>query len=277
MPKIILLIVLIVGIISIAAALLMGELESSKLTAHFAVLQDKTPLIELPVVDDKKPAQLITLMFAGDIMLSRAVGDKMKKENEWRWPFLEITDDLKEADLLFGNLEDPISDRGKNVGSKYSFRADPRVVEGLKYAGFDVLSVANNHMGDWTRMALEDTFRILKENNISYAGGGFSEAEAHLPAVKEIRGVKFTFLAYTSLGPKYIEAEGENSGIAFIDTERLIKDIKTAREKSDLVVVSFHFGEEYIKESTKFQKKIARAAIEAGASLVVGHHPHVVQ
>lgn len=254
--------------------LILGRANSYDFTGQS---ENTTGYMNILFIDHKKTVSPITLMFVGDIMLSRAVGDKMKKINDWRWPFLEIADDLQEADLLFGNLEGPISDRGKNVGSKYSFRADPRVVEGLKYAGFDVLSVANNHMGDWTRLALEDTFRILADNDISYAGGGFNEAEAHSPAVKEIRGTRFAFLAYTSLGPKYIEAKGENSGIAFADIERLTEDIKTARERADLVIVSFHFGGEYAKEPTELQKKVARAAVEAGASLVVGHHPHVVQ
>jgi len=228
-------------------------------------------------VDYKKTNNLATLMFVGDIMLSRSVGDKMERIKDWRWPFLKIANYLKKADLLFGNLESPISSRGTNVGSIYSFRANPKVIEGLKYAGFDVLSVANNHIGDWSRIAMEDTFRILKENNINYAGGGFSEREAHNPVIKEVKGIKFAFLAYTSLGARYTEAKGEKSGIAWIDVERMKQDIQEARKKSDFVVVSIHFGEEYQKEPNAFQKTIAHTAIDAGASLVIGHHPHVIQ
>ena len=89
-----------------------------------------------------------TLIFVGDIMLSRGVGRIMEKKNDWQYPFLEIKDNLAEADLLVGNLEGPISSRGVKVGSIYSFRADPHAVEGLLFAGFDVLSLANNHTWD---------------------------------------------------------------------------------------------------------------------------------
>lgn len=216
-------------------------------------------------------------MFVGDIMLSRSVGDKMKSVNDWRWPFLKIADYLKKADLLFGNLEGPISDNGNDVGAIYSFRANPMSIQGLKYAGFDVLSVANNHMGDWGRVAIEDTLKILKENNINYVGGGFNEAESHKSIVKETKGIKFSFLGYTAIGSRFIEAKNEKSGIAFVDEEKIKQDIKEAKEKSDFVIVSLHFGEEYQTKSNIFQQNIAHSAIDAGASLVVGHHPHVAQ
>lgn len=89
-------------------------------------------------------------MFLGDIMLDRGVEYMVRKEGkaDFRWPFLKIADYLKEADILFGNLESPISDNGHKVGSIYSFRADPEAMDGLIYAGFDVVSLANNHIFD---------------------------------------------------------------------------------------------------------------------------------
>lgn len=219
-----------------------------------------------------------TLMFVGDMMLSRSVGEKMEQENNWPWPFLKIADYLKEADLLFGNLEGPISNQGRNVGSIYSFRANPRAIEGLLYAGFDVLSVANNHLGDWTREAMEDTFRTLKENKIDYVGGGYNKLEAYSPIIRELAdGTKVAFLGYTNLGSRYWEAKDSLSGIAWLEEEQIDKDIKKAKELSDIIVVSMHFGEEYLAQPNSAQQFFARAAIEAGADLVVGHHPHVIQ
>lgn len=223
------------------------------------------------------PGNTQTLMLVGDIMLSRAVGEKMKKENNWHWPFLKIADYLEEADLLFGNLEGPISDKGRNVGSIYSFRADPQVIEGLKYAGFEILSVANNHLGDWGKEAMEDTFRILKENGIDYVGGGYNEVEAHSPIIKELDRNKIAFLAYTDLGSRYWMARGNNSGIAWIDKERIQEDIKRAKIQAGIVIVSIHTGEEYAIHSNAIQRSLARTAVEAGADLVIGHHPHVIQ
>ncbi len=252
-------------------------------TPEFSGNSQNQNLIETPApsqlenIPAEVPQNIITLMFVGDIMLSRQVGNKMEKENNWQWPFLKIADTLKEADILFGNLEGPISDTGKNLGSIYSFRADQKAIEGLNFAGFDVLSLANNHMFDWGRDALEDTFKRLKEAGISYAGGGINETEAHAPVIKEVKGFKTAFLAYCSEGSDYWEATADRSGIAWLKEEKLKKDIENARTLADLVVVSMHFGEEYQAKPDSSQKSFARLAIDSGADLVVGHHPHVLQ
>jgi poly-gamma-glutamate synthesis protein (capsule biosynthesis protein) len=221
--------------------------------------------------------QKSTLMFAGDIMLSRAVGDEMQRRGDWRWPFLLIADETRMADILFGNLEGPISDTGEDAGAPYSFRAHPRAVEGLTFAGFDVLSVANNHIGDWGRSALEDTLNILNENNIAYAGGGFNEEEAHEAKVIEVHGTRFGFLAYTPYASKSVQATTKQSGITAFTVDAMIRDIESAKQSSDAVIVSLHYGDEYSKEENAHQQKWSRAAIDAGANLVIGHHPHVPQ
>ncbi|OGZ33981.1 MAG: hypothetical protein A2Y98_00745 [Candidatus Portnoybacteria bacterium RBG_19FT_COMBO_36_7] len=238
------------------------------------VVQTASPAAVTATEEIKK---VITMMFVGDIMLARAVGDKMEKLDNWIWPFEKIGEYLAGADLTFGNLEGAISERGRNVGSIYSFRADPKVVEGLKHAGFDILSVANNHIGDWGKIAMDDTFKILQDNGIEIAGGGLNEQEAHNAKIIEISGVKLGFLAYTALGAKYTEAVASSSGIAWSSKERIAQDISDAKKISDFVVVSLHFGDEYKQAANNFQKDVSRSAIDAGANLVVGHHPHVVQ
>lgn len=240
------------------------------------------------LVSFKKPSSEITLFFVGDIMLGRGIEWMVNKygQRNWKFPFLKIAKDLKEADVLFGNLEGPISDKGRKIGSIYSFRADPKVIEGLNYAGFDILSVANNHIFDYGREAMEDTFLRLKKVGIDYIGGGFNEKEAYDSLIKEIRGpapvmgskqIRVAFLAYTNLGSKNRAAKGDSSGIAWLIKERLIADIKTTKEQADLIVVSMHFGEEYKSQPTSEQKYFARLAIDTGADLIIGHHPHVIQ
>ena len=223
--------------------------------------------------DEKKT---INMIFVGDIMLSRAVGDKMTKENNWSWPFLKMNKWLADADLTFGNLEGPISDKGMNVGSIYSFRADPRVIEGLKSAGFDVLSVANNHMGDWSTPAFEDTLNRLTEAEIDYVGGGFNQTEAYSPLKKTIKDTMFCFFAYTDLGPRSFEAGDDESGMAFLDIESAQNDIEKNKNACDLIIISIHFGEEYKEKANSRQKTIAKAFIDSGANLIVGHHSHVI-
>jgi len=243
------------------------------------VLENSQPTAALPeLLKETTNSSTITLLAVGDIMLDRGVEYMVKNygDNDFKFPFLKIADYLKKADLLLGNLESIISDKGRRVGSIYSFRAEPTAITGLIYAGFDILSVANNHLFDYGQEAMEDNFRRLKEAGIDYVGGGFNEAEVRSGLLKEIKGTKITFLAYTNKGNPAWQAIGNNSGIGWLD-ERIKDDIRKAKEKSDLVIVLFHFGEEYQNEPNAEQQYFAHLAIDSGADLVIGHHPHVIQ
>ena len=224
----------------------------------------------------------INLFLVGDIMLDRGVEYMVNKEGkgDFRFPFLEIADKLKKSDILFANLEGPISNKGIKVGSIYSFRFKPEAIEGLIYAGFDILSLANNHMLDYQDVALEDTMRILEENDIDYIGAGFNKEEAFSLKIKEIKNTRIGFLAYTNLGPENWKASEKNSGMAWIsenDISKVAEDIKRAKEKIDVLIISIHAGEEYKENPTPFQVSFARSCIDNGADLVIGHHPHIVQ
>ncbi|MDO8473994.1 MAG: CapA family protein [bacterium] len=222
----------------------------------------------------------ITLLFAGDIMLDRGVEFYIRQHNDWRWPFLRIADTLQKADLVFGNLESVISNKGQNLGSIYSFRADPKAIEGLMFAGFDVVSVANNHSLDYGPEAFLDSLARLKEAEIAYVGGGADKERVYSPVIKEVRGTKIGFLGYTNLGSPLWQATENTPGIAWVDEGTLPKfqeGIRAAKQQSDILVVSVHFGEEYQTQPNKTQVLIAKSAIDAGADIVIGHHPHVVQ
>lgn len=219
----------------------------------------------------------IKMIFVGDIMLSRHIGNLMVKMGDWRYPFFEIGDYIRNADLTFANLEGPISDRGTKIGSIYSFRADPRSVAGLVYSGIDVVSVANNHIWDYGPEAFSDTLKILSDNGISYIGGGHSFDEAHSPVIKEINGTKIAFLGYTNLLPRALASKDAKSAVAFPDRDQMIADIAKAKGMADIVIVSFHWGDEYKTHSNSFQEGLGHAAIDAGANFVVGHHPHVAE
>ena len=229
------------------------------------------------VSQDEITSKEITLLFTGDIMLSRSVGDIMERTGNWDYPFLNTAEFLSSADITFGNLEGPISAGGAKVGSTYSFRADPRVIQGLKSAGFDVLSIANNHILDYGRDALIDTIQILEGSGIEPVGGGSNYKLAHEPVIKTADGVKVAYLAYTPLIPATLGSKEAAPAVAFLDLETAVSDVRAARVLSDIVIVSVHWGDEYQKLPNKKEKEIGRALIDAGASLVVGHHPHVVQ
>ncbi len=252
------------------------------LTVSLIVIFLITPLLE--DVEKRLPKEVLqeetyTLLFVGDIMLNRGVKYMVEKHGEdYTFPFLNIADTLQNADLLFGNLESVISDRGRKIGSIYSFRANPEAVEGLVFAGFDVLSLANNHAFDYDREAFQQTMEILKENGIAYTGGGFNEKEAHSPTIISLKEeLKIGFLGYTEFLYPYAFAEENRSGVTVLSEENLKRDIEKAKENTDFLVVTFHFGDEYQKEPNEKQKLISRKAIDYGADIVIGHHPHVTQ
>lgn len=219
-----------------------------------------------------------TLIFVGDIMLSRGVDYYIRKNNDYSFPFRFVYEKLSDADLAFGNLEGPISSRGRNQGSIYSFRADPRTVEGLKLAGFDVLSLANNHIFDWGAEAISDTVSILSENEIGSVGVGRNYEEANAPFVFFLPdGTKIGFLAFTNLYPETLFAKEDSPGISRFEIDFIKEKIKNLKENSDIAVVSLHWGEEYQVKQNSEQEKLARFLVDTGADLVIGHHPHVVQ
>lgn len=222
-------------------------------------------------------AQPIHLLFVGDIMLGRAVAKIFERNGGPDFAFKEVIGTLRQADLVFGNLEGPISERGQNQGSIYSFRFDPAVTGALARAGFRVLSVANNHIWDYGREALLDTLDHLRQNGIQPVGAGKDEAEANRPVKLTVKGNRLAFLAYTDLYPRLLAATTSTPGISRFDLEEIGETIKEIRNNSDLVVVSLHFGEEYKMSSGSREQAIARKLIDAGADLIVGHHPHVVQ
>lgn len=230
-----------------------------------------------PVTEEPKgPARLL---FTGDIMLSRSVGAKMAAKGDYGYPARKVEDFFRNADIVAVNLEGPMSDEGVRSGSEYSFRADPRAVETLKLLNASVVSLANNHMWDYGRAAMMDTIEILSENNIVSAGAGGNARVANAPAIRETKGMKFHFFAYTNLYPKSLEA-GENSpGVSSFVPEKAygeIQAIKSADPKN-IVIVLFHWGEEYEPHPNAFQRDTAHALVDAGADMVIGHHPHVAQ
>lgn len=218
------------------------------------------------------------LIFVGDIMLDRGVKSSVTKNFEGNYgKIFEKLGILKNSDIVFGNLEGTASDKGEDLGSLYSFHMDPTVVPVLKSAGFNILSAANNHVGDWGSLAYSDTLARLKENEIAYTGGGLTEAEAEQPTILERQGMRIGFLGFSDVGPRYLEATGEKPGLLLASDPRFAEIVQNASKQVDYLIVSFHFGEEYKPIHNDRQAELAHKAIDNGAKVVVGHHPHVAQ
>jgi poly-gamma-glutamate synthesis protein (capsule biosynthesis protein) len=243
-------------------------------------ITNKTKEIEQPKKQEVvKPKPIITkVYFVGDMMLARGVQSSVNKNFGGDFSSLfENVPELKEADILFANLEGPISENGNNVGSKYSFRIKPAVLPVLKEAGFDILSFANNHVGDWNVKAFNDTLVHLKDNNILVTGAGENKAEAEKVTIIEKNGIRFGFIGFSDVGPNWMQAKENSSGILLASDPNYASIISKAKEECDFLFVSIHFGEEYKKTHNKRQENLAHTAIDNGADMVIGHHPHVTQ
>ncbi len=218
-----------------------------------------------------------TLLFAGDVMLSRTVGSRMEARKDWSFPFRLIADTMRSADFRYCNLECPVSDRGGNLHHLYSFRSDPRALAGLKAAGFTVVSQANNHTYDWGPEALLDSLDRLRGAGILPVGAGQNIMAAHYPLLIKVGGLRLALLAYVDIDPKSAAAGVDRPGVAWLDAPEVLADIRFARPLADLVIVCPHWGVEYAAKPTRDQVELAHRMIDAGADMVVGSHPHVVQ
>ncbi len=221
--------------------------------------------------------QELTIAAVGDIMLGHRAYPWLEKEGP-DYPFLHVLPVLRQAQVVIGNLEAPVSTRGAAVpDKKFTLRAGPLAVEALKAAGITVVSLANNHILDFGPAALQDTLEVLAANGIVYSGAGMDLADARAPAILKAHGRTIAFLSYSLTFPVEFYASRGRPGTAPGYRDHVRKDIEAARKRADLVVVSFHWGAELMTTAKDYQVELGRQAIDWGADLVLGHHPHVLQ
>jgi gamma-polyglutamate biosynthesis protein CapA len=221
----------------------------------------------------------VTFIAAGDVMLDRRVKIYMSEKGSI-YPFGKITGFVKRHDLSFCNLEGPVSVRGKQVPKAYSFRFDPALLDGLRNTGFNMYSLANNHMLDYGGEALLDTVAFMEQQGYFYSGAGKNSKEASSARYLEINGIKFAFIANVDFGMEgWQDSAGGGVPQAFDKKpiSEITSEIEKAKKQADFVIVSFHWGEEYKNFPNKRQKSISHSCIDSGADLVIGHHPHVMQ
>ena len=220
-------------------------------------------------------------MAVGDIMLARTIGEMIESEGI-EAPFAFTAETLSTADITLGNLECSISDRGTPEDKKYTFRAPLSAAESLQFAGFDLVSLSNNHILDYGPLALEDTLAELSAAAVQTIGAGMDDAEAYQPVFFEVNGLRIAFLAFTDVstvdyGYLALEAGPAQPGIAWAHAEQIESGVLAAKAQADLVVVLFHNGYEIVQKVSDLQQQVAHLAIDSGADLVIGSHPHVLQ
>ena len=243
------------------------------------------PGVLLPSSGDSKEDVLknedatVTLIAVGDIMLDRTVEQKIIANKDINFPFLKIRDYLKTADIVFANLENPItSDDPEVYQTSMVFNAKPGMERALRDAGITIVSLSNNHTMNYGPKGILNTFTYLDSVGLEHFGAGKNAVEAAAPVILSRSGIKFAFLGYTDndVVPSDYQATNTRPGNNFMNIEAMQSAVKNVRPEADIVIVSMHSGDEYEPASDR-QIRFAHAAIDAGADMVIGTHPHVLQ
>jgi hypothetical protein len=235
-----------------------------------------------------------TLLGVGDVIIDREEPDTI---------FRHVADVLRSADIAFANCDQVYSDKGYLIRG-HGTNSDPKNIPALISAGFDVVSLANNHSLDWGAEALLDTMARLKDAGLPYVGTGRNLAEARQPVILERRGTRVGFLAYSSVHPPGYEAQDDRPGLVPIrvwtiyeqveyqpgtpprivtipykeDLAAMVTDIKALKARVDVVVVSFHWGQHMIpRVIPMYCFDVGQAAVDAGADLILGTHTHILK
>ena len=232
------------------------------------------------VSETSKTAASVTLSFAGDVHFSELVLQNYDKNG-----ILAIVDDemlshMQKSDLFMLNHEFVFSNRGEAMEDKeYTLKNDPKYVNILQELGTDVVGIANNHILDFGQEAFLDTLDTLDGANIPYAGGGRNLSEASAPVVQTINGQTFAIFAATRVSPSANWYAGKNHPgiLQTYDATTLNKEIEDANGKYDHVIVFVHWGVERVEIPEDYQRSLAKGYIDAGADLIIGAHPHVLQ
>lgn len=274
--KIILLLILLALFLALFNFWVVGRLkmltyqrEKEEMVSEDNKIKVEESLLPTPTEENIKELKQVLLRVTGDVMLARSVNKKMHQVDNFTYPFEKTAAFLKKADLTLVNLESPFGESCPLTDEGMIFCADPKAIEGLVESGVDLASLANNHIGDQKEKGIERTRQLLETNLIWPIG-------LREMVTREVNGIRLGFLAYNAVLPNRLETNWADLEVVKSEVTRFSKEV-------DHLVVYFHWGNEYQKKpiagggSPYDPQKLARAAIESGADLILGAHPHVVQ
>lgn len=210
-------------------------------------------------------SQEIRLMATGDVIPARSVNFQMVKRNDFRYPFLKTADLLNTADIVFINLESPLVPKCSTTVEGMIFCGNERAVGGFNFANVKIASLANNHIGNYGNDGIDNTIKLLEKNNISVTGVNEKQT------ILTIKGKKFGFLGYNDI------EKNDKLKISLAYKDAIATEVASLKKETDFVIVAFHWGIEYNSNPTSGQKELAHLAIDNGADLIIGNHPHWVQ
>ncbi len=220
----------------------------------------------------------LRLAAVGDVTFGDGVLTAIRA-NGARYPWRSVAPVLRAADLAVANLEGAVSTRGAPwPGKQYTFRGPPYALRAAAlFAGVDVVSLANNHSLDYGRTAFRDTIRHAKRFGLAPVGGGADLTRARQPARLARGNLRVAFLGFSDVRPLGFDAGTDRPGATPAFPEYIRADVRRARRRADVVVAYFHWGVERATTPSARQRSLAQVALDAGAHVVLGAHPHVLQ
>ncbi len=231
-------------------------------------------LIKLFILFGIISSRPVTLIIGGDLMPSGSLLEFIERDPIY--PFKKIESIIKNTDIAFFNLECPIVDTGTPVSDKkFIFKLPTKFADVFKRIGIDGFTLANNHIMDYGPQGLTSTIRILDSLGIGHCGAGRDLQTARIPFVKRVNGIKIAFFGYSNTLPKSYWADSSKPGAVHGIEEVIYRDLKGS--DADFKIMIFHWSSELLDTPRKYQRILAHYAIDHGADLVVGHHPHVIQ
>ena len=223
----------------------------------------------------------VSFCTTGDLIFWREVADYIDM-NGGASAMANIADVLSTADVTISNLESPLSDNDSEpvYDKDVYIIGKPSAIEGMVNSGIDIVSLANNHIMDYTGPALQDTLNALDAKGILHAGAGMNEADADKIVETTVNGVSIAFLSWTDIVPDNYVAYKDEPGVASarLNMDAALKRVREAKETHDIVIVAMHWGieyQDYMDESQ--QQEPAHQLVDAGADVILGNHPHVLQ
>lgn len=247
--------------------------------------EDAAEQLSAALAEALAPLPTIRLAAVGDINFDRSPAYIITTTGDLAYPLSRVKPIFDAADYTIGNLESALGDVGEPAAKRYPFRSPPEAAQSLALGSVDLVSLANNHAQDYGPDALLQGIDLLHAAGVATVGGGANDADAHAPHIADINGLRVAFLGFvhvpieasTHFDTESWTATADAPGLAWADPERVSADVAAIRPDVDLVVVILHSGYEYIEEPSEPQVAAARAAVDAGADLVVGHHAHILQ
>lgn len=246
----------------------LGKEKAVEVPDDLAMIQCKLDPLNL-----KENATHITVGMVGDILLH----NPLYKYEDYNPSFAAISDELHEIDFLLANQESLPGGKELGLSGYPRFNSPKHIIRGLKANGVDMINLANNHTMDQNELGLRKAIGHMKAYGMPYVGAYESQEDRETERIVEVNGIQIGVLAYTFGTNGLPVPAGKDYMVGLTDREKMQNDIQSIRGKVDVVVVSIHWGMEYVLEPSNYQKELAQFLADAGVDIVFGHHPHVLQ